>query len=65
MAPVITLTKDQLVARRDELLAELRLGSYGEFREIARERRLSDLGWAVRDELDSIVYLLGEDDLTD
>lgn len=65
MAPVITLTEEQLVTRRDELLAELHLGSYAEFREIAREHRLSDLGWVVRDELDSIVYLLGEDDLTD
>ena len=56
MAPVITLTKDRLVARQNELLAQLRLGSYEAFREMARERRLTDQGWAVRDELDSIAY---------
>ena len=65
MAPVITLTKDRLVARQNELLAQLRLGSYEAFREMARERRLTDQGWAVRDELDSIAYLLGEHELTD
>jgi hypothetical protein len=65
MAPVITLTEEALVARRDEILRELNLSSYEAFRELARERRLTDLGWALRDELDSIAYLMGEDDLTD
>lgn len=65
MAPVIELRTDELIARRDELLNELRLDSYEQFRERARQRLLTDREWGARDELDSIAYLLGEDELTD
>lgn len=65
MAPVIQLSTDRLVARRDELLAELRLASYEQFRERAAQGVLSDREWGLRNELDSVAYLLGEDDLTD
>lgn len=65
MAPVIQLTTEQLLARRDELLAELHLDSYERFRERAVEGILNDREWGLRNELDSVVYLLGEDELTD
>lgn len=65
MAPVIELTTEQLTARRDELLASLRLASYDEFRERAGAGVLTDREWAIRNELDSLAYLLGEDDLAD
>lgn len=65
MAPVIQLTTEQLVARRDELLAEVRLDSYEQFRDRAADGILNDREWGVRNELDSIAYLLGEDELTD
>lgn len=65
MAPVIEVTTEQLVERQTELLHELSLASYDEFRGRARLGILTDREWAARDELDSIAYLLGEDDLTD
>lgn len=65
MAPVIQLTTDQLVERRNELLAELHLASYQQFRERAADGILNDREWGLRNELDSVAYLLGEDDLTD
>lgn len=65
MAPVISITTRDLVSRRDEILSEPNLSSYDEFRSLAAAHRLSDRGWALRDELDSIAYLLGEDELTD
>ena len=64
MAPVIQLTTEQLLARRDELLADLRLDSYEQFRERAANGILNDREWGLRNELDSVAYLLGEDELT-
>lgn len=65
IAPVIQLRTDDLLARQAQLLGEVNLGSYDEFRERARIGILSDREWRLRNELDSIAYLLGEDDLTD
>lgn len=65
MAPVIQLSTEQLIARRDELLAQLHLDSYEEFRERAAQGILNDREWGLRNELDSVAYLLGEDELTD
>lgn len=65
MAPVIQLSTEQLIARRDELLAQLHLASYEEFRERAAQGILNDREWGLRNELDSVAYLLGEDELTD
>ncbi|WP_396656279.1 hypothetical protein [Microbacterium sp.] len=65
MAPVIQLSTEQLIARRDELLAQLHLGSYDEFRERAARGILADREWGLRNELDSVAYLLSEDDYTD
>ncbi|MDX2377304.1 hypothetical protein M4I32_10885 [Microbacterium sp. LRZ72] len=62
---MIELTTEQLTARRDELLGALHLASYDEFRERADAGILTDREWAHRNELDSLAYLLGEDDLTD
>lgn len=65
MAPVITIEERDLIERRDALLRDLGLTSYAEFRREAHARPLSDRAWALRDELDSIAYLLGENELTD
>lgn len=65
MAPMVDVAEDQLVARRDEILHSVGLETYAEFRERSREQVLSDREWGARDELDSIAYLLGEDELTD
>lgn len=65
MAPVIELTTEQLVARRDEILHSLALATYGDFRSRAQGGVLTDREWGLRNELDSLAYLLGEDDLTD
>lgn len=65
MAPVMQLSTEQLLARRQQLLEELRLDSYEAFRERAAKGILTDREWGLRNELDSVAYLLGEDDLTD
>lgn len=65
MAPVIRVSNEQLLTRRAELLAELHLDSYEQFRDRAARGILSDREWALRNELDSVAYLLGEDELTD
>ncbi|WP_158685299.1 hypothetical protein [Microbacterium halophytorum] len=65
MAPVIELKRHDLEARRSDLLAEVGLNTYEEFVERSRRRAFSDADWAIRDELDSIAYLLGADELTD
>jgi len=62
MAFVIKLSTEQLIARREELLAELHLDSYEQFRARAELGILRDREWGMRNELDSVAYLLGEDD---
>lgn len=65
MAPVIDITTEALEQRQRELLASVGLKSYDEFRERARAGILSDREWGIRNSLDSVLYLLGEDELTD
>lgn len=65
MAPVIELTTEELLERQTELLESLNLESYDAFRERATAGLLTDREWALRNDLDSIAYLLGEDELTD
>lgn len=65
MAPVIELATEDLEARRDELLASVGLNAYSEFRQRSADDVLTAREWSIRDELDSILYLLGEDELTD
>lgn len=64
MTPATTVTVAELVERQRELLGRVRLTSYAEFRQMAAEHRMTDEAWAVRDELDGIAYLLGEDELS-
>ncbi|MFI8593270.1 hypothetical protein ACIGCK_02400 [Microbacterium sp. NPDC078428] len=64
MEHIIMVTTEQLLARRSELLHALNLDSYEEFRERADAEILTSREWALRNELDSLAYLLGEDDLT-
>lgn len=59
MAPIMEFTSDELMEKQSELLARLGLTSYAEFAEKAAEGRLSDLDWEMRDELDSLNFLLG------
>lgn len=65
MAPVIELKRHDLEARMSDLLSDVGLRSYGEFVERSQRRAFSDADWAIRDEVDSIAYLLGADELTD
>lgn len=65
MAPVLQLTESDLRDRLATILGSLGLRSYEDFRDRASKNLLQDREWAARDELDSIAYLLGEDQLTD
>lgn len=65
VAPVIELATEDLEARRDELLASVGLDTYSAFRQRSAADVLTAREWSIRDELDSILYLLGEDELTD
>lgn len=62
---MIQLTEEELRSRFTSILASLGLASYDEFRERVEKKLLQDREWAARDELDSIAYLLGENNLTD
>lgn len=60
MSPVLTVTRDELVARRERVLAEL--GMTGEeFIEFAATHSLDGKEWEALEELESIAFLLGED----
>lgn len=65
MAPVIELKRRDLEARMLDLLCEVGLTHYDEFVARSKRRAFTDADWAIRDEVDSIAYLLGEDELTD
>lgn len=60
MAPVVNVTRDQLIAQRDEILARLGL-SMDEYVRRAEASELSGEEWEARDDLESIAFLLGED----
>ena len=64
MGPLIEVTREVLLARRDEILARLGV-SWDEYLRRARENELSADEWDVRDDLDSIAFLLGERDFAD
>ncbi|WP_426624923.1 hypothetical protein ACPPVW_02195 [Leifsonia sp. McL0607] len=59
MAPVIEVTHDALVRRRDEILSRLDL-TEGEFWEMKATRTLSSEEWEAKEELEEIDFLLGE-----
>ena len=60
MAPVIDVTRDKLLKRREELLADLGM-NLDEFLELASTRTLSGDEWEAMEELDGIAFLLGDD----
>lgn len=64
MAPVIEVTRSQLQARRKKILTRLGI-TWDEYLRRARESELSGEEWDVRDDLDSIAFLLGEHEFID
>ncbi len=64
MAPVIEVTREELLARRDAILARLGL-TLEEYLRRAGESELSGEEWDVRDDLDSIAFLLNEQQFVD
>ena len=59
MAPVIDVTEEQLLARREAILASIHM-SAAEFDEARATRSLTGPEWDAREELDAIAFLLGE-----
>ncbi|HLR93058.1 MAG TPA: hypothetical protein VK053_00910 [Jiangellaceae bacterium] len=57
--PVITVHREDLLRRRDEILARLGL-TLGEFEDLMHSSTLSGLEWEAREELEDIAFLLGE-----
>ncbi|WP_448720996.1 hypothetical protein [Microbacterium natoriense] len=64
MAPVIEVTRDELIARRDGILSRLGL-TLDEYLRRAADSELSGDEWDVRDDLDSIAFLLNEQHFVD
>jgi hypothetical protein len=60
MAPVIDVTREALVGRRNEILRGLGYNA-AQFREIADSSTLTGEEWRAKEELDAIQFLLGED----
>jgi hypothetical protein len=59
MAPVVTVTREELEERRRVLLAELGI-SLDDFELLAATRTLTGREFDVKEELDEISFLLGE-----
>jgi hypothetical protein len=59
MAPVVTVTREELEERRRMLLAELGI-SLDDFKLLAATRTLTGREFDVKEELDEIAFLLGE-----
>jgi len=64
MAPVIEVTREALLVRRDAILGRLGL-TLDEYLRRAAESELSGEEWDVRDDLDSIAFLLNEQQFVD
>jgi hypothetical protein len=60
MSPVIDVSREKLLKRRDEILDSLGLDADG-FRSVEETRTLSGEEWEAKEELDAIAFLLGED----
>jgi hypothetical protein len=56
---VVTVTRGELDARRAEILGGLGM-TLAEFREFAQTHALTGPEWIAMDELDGILFLLGE-----
>ena len=61
MAPVIDVTREELLARRAEILRRIELDE-GEFELAAATRTLSSEEWEAKEELEEISFLLGDED---
>ncbi|GAA0485447.1 MAG: hypothetical protein ABS61_02150 [Microbacterium sp. SCN 70-18] len=61
MAPVIDVSRDELLARRVEILRRIDLDESG-FELAHTTRSLSTEEWEAKEELDEIEFLLGADD---
>ena len=58
---MLTVTRSELVARRERVLEELGMTAK-EFMEFAGTHSLDGKEWEALEELESIAFLLGEDD---
>lgn len=61
MAPVIDVTRESLIARREEILRRIELDEAA-FEEARAKRSLSSEEWEAKEELEEIEFLLGADD---
>ena len=64
MAPLTTVTPEALIAQRQQILDRLGI-SLDEYLERAEKSELSGEEWEVREDLDGIAFLLGEDRFVD
>lgn len=60
MAPVIDVSRDELLARRIDVLRRIEL-SESEFERARETRSLSSEEWEAKEELEEITFLLGEE----
>lgn len=60
MAPVIEVTRESLLARREVILGALDIPDFDEFRRRRDLGVLSDVEWAELDELEAIAFLVGD-----
>ncbi|AZC12854.1 hypothetical protein [Microbacterium sp. ABRD28] len=60
MAPVIDVTREELLARRADILHRIEL-SEEEFEAVRATRSLSSEEWEAKEELEEISFLLGAD----
>lgn len=61
MAPVIDVSREELLARRVEILRRIDLDE-SDFEVARATRSLSTEEWEAKEELDEIEFLLGADD---
>lgn len=64
MAPVIEVTREELLARREQILSSLGI-QLEEFYQRAEASELGGAEWAARDDMDTIAFLLGEERFVD
>ncbi|HLS14705.1 MAG TPA: hypothetical protein VK095_09355 [Beutenbergiaceae bacterium] len=57
--PVITVRREELSRRREEILTQLGL-TLDQFEDLMRTSTLSGVEWEAREELEDISFLLGE-----
>ncbi|WP_431866536.1 hypothetical protein [Microbacterium paraoxydans] len=60
MAPVIDVTREELLARREEILSRIELDK-ASFEEARATRSLTSEEWEAKEELEEIEFLLGAD----